>query len=181
MLTIGIYGIKDTNITDRPDYTHDHAITIMRNGSVISTVTLERYTGIKHDQKLEQFITEILDKYVLSYDEPIRFVSVNSFLGNAFVSTDGLFRIEPIEEPTIEKVLTPARVSWYRNGEFKNYEGWVMCHEFAHIAAALPFGVEFSQQQLLVHIDGGASDSSSSFWQMKIKKLQSLCMHLGMI
>ncbi|EKE00537.1 MAG: Carbamoyltransferase family protein [uncultured bacterium] len=173
MLTVGIYGIRDITITDRPSFVHDHSITFMRNGRVLSTIMLERYTGIKHDQRLGQFITEILDKWV-DVDEPVRFVSVNSFIGSAFVSDDGTFRIEPLEEPSIENILTPAKVLWFRNGKLKNYDGWVMCHEFAHIASALPFGVTFDDQQLLVHIDGGASKSACSFWQMDGKNPQLL-------
>ena len=42
---------------------------------------------------------------------------------------------------------------------------WTICHEFAHIAACLPFVGEFKENSLLVHIDGGAYDSASSVWQ----------------
>jgi len=170
MLTIGIYGIRDVNITNNsPNFVHDHSITFMRNGRVISTITLERYSGIKYDQRLEKFITNILNKWV-SIDEPVRFVAVNSFIGDSFVSDDGFFRIEPIEKLSIGKILTPARVLWFRDGKLKNYDGWIMCHEFAHIASALPFGLKFNEQQLLVHVDGGASSSSCSFWQINENK-----------
>jgi carbamoyltransferase len=163
VLTVGIYGICDAASS-----THDHAVTFMRNGRVLSTITLERYTGVKHDQRLGQFITRILEKWV-PRDELVRFVSVNSFAGDSFISDDETFSIEPIEEPSIANVLTPAKVMWQRNGRFFRYEGWVMCHEFAHVASSLPFGINFNEKQLLVHIDGGASRSACSFWRMKNK------------
>jgi carbamoyltransferase len=169
MLTVGIYGINDVHLTSTPNFVHDHAITFMRNGRVLSTVTLERYTDVKHDHRLGQFIGQILDKWI-EPDEPVRFVSVNSFVGDSLISDDGCFRIEPLEEPSIEKILTPARVLWYRKGKLKTYQGWIMCHEFAHIASILPFGVKFNEKQLLVHIDGGASRSACSFWQMDKEK-----------
>jgi carbamoyltransferase len=166
MITVGIYGIDDIKTNAFSTYTHDHAITVMKNGKVTDMIALERITGAKHDQRLGIYITDLLDQFI-PVGEDVRFVSVNSFLGSSFISQDGKFRIEPLETPTIQQIITPAQVKWYRNGKLCNYVGWIMCHEFAHIASALPFGVNFNEKQLLIHIDGGAFDSAASFWHIK--------------
>lgn len=81
MITVGLYGIPDTtHFDDKPTYTHDHGIAIMKNGRVITSIQLERYTGRKHDNHLPDVIGSLLKKYVDLNDE-IRLVSVNSFVG----------------------------------------------------------------------------------------------------
>jgi len=52
MLTVGLYGIKDTTHGSRPTYTHDHSVALMRDGRVEDVVSLERITRRKHDNRL---------------------------------------------------------------------------------------------------------------------------------
>ena len=95
----------------------------------------------------------------------MRFVSVNAFVGDGFVSADGNLRIEPAGEVALQEILTPARVRWYPDGLNRRAAGgFVMCHELAHVASLLPFVGRFEPDSLLVHIDGGASESACSFW-----------------
>ena len=62
MITIGLYGIPDTSLHgDIPVYTHDHSTTLMDDGSVIEHATLERITGLKHDNSLPYHFTKIFE------------------------------------------------------------------------------------------------------------------------
>lgn len=164
MITIGIYGIRDTTRSPLPMYTHDHGVAVMAEGRVQAVVELERWTGRKHDNRLDEVIGDLLAELAPQGKE-VRFVSVNTFVGDAFVSASGELRVEPAGNVDIPSILTPARVRWYPNGiEPRAATGFIMCHELAHIASILPFVGRFEPQSLLAHIDGGASDSACSFW-----------------
>ena len=165
MITVGLYGIPDTTHGPAATYTHDHGVAVMRDGQVLAAVELERWTGCKHDNRLPLFIHEILAALVPD-GEPVRFVSANSFAGSTFISADGNLRIEPDGKVEVGRILTPARVRWYPDGITpRPAEGWIICHEMAHLAALLPFVERFEEGALMVHVDGGASDSASSVWR----------------
>ena len=167
MITVGIYGIADTTHGRRPTYTHDHSIALMRDGRVLTVVQLERWTDRKHDNRMPAFIGELL-AHLVPADEEVRFVSVNAFVGNSFISLDGNLRIEPKREVGISGELVPAEVTWYPDGlRRRPAEGWVLCHEFAHLASLLPFIGRFEDGALAAHIDGGASRSACSFWTVR--------------
>jgi carbamoyltransferase len=172
MLTIGLYGIRDTTHGRRPTYTHDHGVALMRDGRVITVVELERWTGQKHDNRLHAHLPEILNALVPP-DEPVRFVSVNAFVGSSFITDDGNLRIEPRSEVTICDEPVPAEVTWYPDGLTRRHaDGWVVCHELAHVASLLPFVGAFEEGALAAHIDGGASRSSSTFWRVRSGRLR---------
>ena len=167
MITVGLYGIQDAGLGHRPTWTHDHSLAVMRDGLVQTVVQLERHTGVKHDNTLPWHVCDLLDRLVPA-DEPVRFVSVNSFAGNGFASADGRLRIEPDARVTVEDILMPARCMWLPDRlKRREAEAWIMCHEFAHVASILPFIGQFPDACLLVHIDGGASDSACSFWTVE--------------
>lgn len=167
MITVGLYGIADTTHGTRPTYTHDHGVAIMRGGRVLSVVQLERWTGRKHDNRLADHITDIL-KALLPPDEPVRFVSVNTFVGTSFISSDGNLRIEPKRAVGISAEPVPAEVMWFPDGlQRRPAEGWVLCHEAAHLASVLPFVGKFQEGAIAAHIDGGASKSACSFWRIQ--------------
>ncbi len=174
MITIGLYGIQDTTHGRRPTYTHDHGVAVMRGGRVLSVVQLERWTGRKHDNRLPEFIHEIL-KALVPPDEEVRFVSVNSFVGSSFIARDGNLRIEPRGEVGVSAELVPADVSWFPDGlRRRPAEGWVLCHEMAHLASLLPFVGRFEEGALAAHIDGGASRSAATFWSIREGRPQLL-------
>jgi len=167
MITVGLYGIQDTDPGTTPRYTHDHNLALMRDGRVLTVVQLERWTGRKFDNRLPLFIGEILDK-LLPPDEPVRFVSVNTFVGSSFISVDGRLRIEPKGEVGITADLVPAEVHWFPDGVTRRpAEGWVLCHEAAHLGSLLPFVGAFRDGALAAHVDGGASRSACSFWEVE--------------
>ncbi len=164
MLTVGIYGIRDTTHGQHATYTHDHGVAFMRDGRVERVVELERHTRRRHDNRLPRYLPELLAAHGAG-DGAVRFVSVNSFVGAAFGTDDGNLRIEPEGRVTIDARPVPARVHWFPDGITKREAtGEVLCHEFAHVASVLPFVGRFEAGSLLAHIDGGASDSACSFW-----------------
>ncbi len=171
MITIAFYGIKDIYhpFTSNHHYnaSHDHNITILKDGQLLYFIELERYTRIKHDCRLDEFLEEIIEKCVPNYqNEEIVLISVNSFLGNSFISKFGRIRIEPKCRIRVEDIISDASVQFYTNGlnRIESLKGFIMTHEFAHIATCLPFFGKFHPESLLVHIDGGAYESSSSVW-----------------
>ena len=175
MLTIGLYGIPDTTHGTMPTYTHDHGVALIRDGQVLTVAQLERHTGVKHDNRLPRFIGELITPY-LQPGEEVRFVSVNAFVGDGFISQDGNLRIEPTCEVGIPGILYPARCIWYPDGlQPRAAEAFILCHEFAHVASALPFFGGFEPGSLLVHIDGGASRSACSFWSWDGQRAE--CLH----
>ena len=97
-------------------------------------------------------------------------MSVNSFMGNAFSTVDGHLRIEPKEEINLTKdVMFRGRGVYYKGGHFNSLDesritSYIVPQEIAHIASLLPFTGKFENDSLLVHIDGGASDSNISVW-----------------
>lgn len=163
-MTIGLYGIRDTTHGAQPSHVHDHSLAVMREGRVQTVIPLERWTGRKHDNRMGDLLPALLDDLSL-VDEPVRFVSVNSFVGDSFQTSDGNLRIEPEGPVRIEPQLRPSRIRWYPDGlRPRAATAEMICHEFAHVASLLPFVGRFQENSLLVHIDGGASDSASSFW-----------------
>ena len=155
---IGIYGIPDDGMRFSPKgNTHDHGIaSVSKNGCNI--VELERFTRQKHDNTLPAHIMDILPK-LTDPKEDLAVTSVSSFLGTGFVSDDGRFSISPAHMK-ISDITKKTECTI----DGRNVEGRVMCQEFAHIASCLPFVGNFEENSMLVHIDGGATDSASSTW-----------------
>lgn len=162
MKTIGIFGIPDHSTGSSPRFTHDHCLTVMEKGKVLVSIELERITGVKHDNRLPLKLCGILER--LGIDDEVRYVSANSFIGSSFCTSDGRFRIEPIQKMQLSEILTEADVIVANESGVDHGDGHIICHEFAHIASVLPFVGEFLPNSLLVHIDGGASESACSFW-----------------
>lgn len=155
---IGVYGILDDGKRYSPKgNTHDHGIASIK-GDSCRMIELERYTRVKHDNRMPSYISELLPQISEKEDEPV-ITSVSSFLGSGFESDDGRFRIEP----RCSKISDIA-VSTECSFDGQSVEGKIMCQEFAHIASCLPFTGGFEENSLLVHIDGGATDSASSSW-----------------
>jgi carbamoyltransferase len=164
MMTIGLFGIQDTACSSSPIYTHDHGMAAMRDRRVVTVVELERHTGVKHDNRLREFLPGLLNEVVPEQEE-VTFVSCNHFVGDSFITHDGSLRIEPERRPNISSELVPARCLWYPDGRNRRHaKAWVIPHELAHLGTCLPFCRRFEPNSLLVHIDGGASRSASSFW-----------------
>ncbi|MEI6893866.1 MAG: carbamoyltransferase C-terminal domain-containing protein [Colwellia sp.] len=159
MLTIGLYGDADPLGQHR---SHDHGVAVMENGELIFSCELERFTGIKHDGRLNQYAEQLLEPW-LNSKEKIRWVLVNSFMSDQFTSENGLLQIEAKDKLFVEQVIIKV-----------NDTHSILTHEMAHIGTCLPFYGNFKPNSLLVHIDGGASNSSASAWYFDGREIQHL-------
>lgn len=154
---LAIYGIQDRYSHKFPGYTHDHNLSLLANGKIEKYLHLERYTRRKNDNRLPEFIEEILDNH-LNLEKEFEFVSVNSFVGNSFISKTGRLRIEP-NEPIIVNNKSQGAKGWFQKDPWKGFEPTchIISHELAHIFSCLPFFGDFKENSLLIHFDGGAS------------------------
>ncbi|MEJ6123596.1 hypothetical protein MT390_17280 [Vibrio sp. 2-Bac 85] len=159
MLTIGLYGAVDPLGLQR---SHDHSVAVMRDGKVLFCCELERVTGIKHDGRLDQYVESILQPW-LNSEEDIQWVLVNNFMSDQFSSAGGNVIFENNGNLPVEHI--------FRKLTDKQY---VLTHEMGHIAACLPFYGNFKANSLLIHIDGGASNSCASAWYFDGQKIQHL-------
>jgi carbamoyltransferase len=141
---------------------HDHGVAVMENGELIFSCELERFTGVKHDGRLNQYAEQILEPWINSNDD-IKWVLVNSFMSNQFTSEGGRLRIEGQDRLPVEQVLNKI-----------NDTHSILTHEMAHIGTCLPFYGNFKPNSLLVHIDGGASNSSASAWYFDGQEIMHL-------
>jgi len=171
MIVVGLYGIKDQPSLETEsgfaNVVHDHNITIVDNGRLVDFIQLERFSGIKHDSRLDQYIEEILRRYFKrNSGKKIILVSTNSFLGDNFVSINAKVRIETSSKIRVEDMMIPASANFSLGRKNKTFDvaGYIITHEMAHIGTHLPFFGKFKTNSLLIHIDGGASDSNSSVW-----------------
>lgn len=159
MLTIALYGDKDPLGQLR---SHDHSVAVMRNGKVLFCCELERFTGIKHDGRLNEYIETLLQPW-LNSEEAIQWVLVNSFMSDQFLSADGKITFESKEALPVEQMIRKL-----------NRDHYVLTHEIAHIATCLPFYGNFKPNSLLIHIDGGASNSCASAWYFDGQHIEHL-------
>ena len=152
-----MYGIPDDGSRYSPKgNTHDHGIASVSNG-VCRSIELERYSRVKHDNRLGRFINQLLP--LICGGQNASVTSVNSFLGSGFESHDGSFRLKGRNMRISDiSISTDCEI----NGQ--SVDAHIMCHEFAHIASCLPFIGSFDENSLLFHFDGGAFNSSSSVW-----------------
>ena len=168
MLTIGLYGIPDC---DDRHAAHDHGVSIMRDGLVLDSVELERFTGRKHDNRLGLYFKDLVSPW-LKKGEKVYFVQADSFVGGTFKSNDEQITISAPDDMSPEKIIMKSHLSTF--GVFSNIdaEAYTISHELAHIGTCLPFFGSFKDNSLLVHVDGGASKSSSSAWLYSNNKLE---------
>lgn len=162
--TLGIYGIQDQGTFPAPRWTHDHGVALFIDGRLEWALELERHTRRKHDNRLHLFLEQLIADGVLPLPERFRIVAVDSLAGRAFLSASGKWRIEgnyiPLPEGTN---LQPARAFV----GFEQVEAFHCFQELAHPASNLPFTGGFEDNSLLVHMDGGASQSNTSAFLYK--------------
>ncbi len=157
---IGLYGIQDRQDGPYPLETHDHAVCRTEGGRVMHHVSLERFTRRRHDNHLHAHIEEIAQRGILGRGEDAVIACADSFVGRAFVSSGGRWRIEA--PPATELATAPLRARGHVLG--RELETWIVPHELAHVGSSLPFVGGWDDGTLLVHIDGGASQSCCSAW-----------------
>ena len=156
---LGLYGIADRGRFPTPRWTHDHGLALVADGRVLWTLELERVTGVKHDNRLPDLLEQLVGDGVVELPDDFRVVCVDSLVGRAFVSRTGRWRIEG---DAVDLAAAPPLQRGRASIGTREIEAWHCCHELAHVGACLPFAGGFEDGTLLVHIDGGASQSNAS-------------------
>lgn len=176
--TLAIYGIKDRHNFKHPGFTHDHNLCLMQNGKIIQYLQLERFTRRKYDNRLDLFLEELIENKLLELPNEFDFVSVNSFVGNAFISSNGRIRFESSKNKNLTQELEKG-VAYYQNhlSEGKEMQAYNCPHELAHIGSCLPFFGEFKENSLLISFDGGSSISNFSAFHFTNGKFKLLEFH----
>ena len=176
--TLAIYAIKDRYSGKYPTYVHNHNLCLMQNGKVIQYLELERYTRRKYDNRLDLFIEELIDENLLNLPDDFDIISVNSFVGNQFISKNGRLRIETAP---FQKNITDMDKAycWFEKIQYKGKEinAYSISHELAHVFSNIPFFGMFKENSLLIHFDGGASLSNFSAFTFKKGKLDIVEAH----
>jgi carbamoyltransferase len=176
--TFAIFGIKDRFQSDYPGYVHEHNLCLMQDGRIVHYLQLERYTRRKYDNRLDVYIEELVDKGLLNLSDEFDIVSVNSFVGNSFISKTGRLRIDVIPFQKIDGESQKA-YAWFEENQFRGKEinAFSVSHELAHVFSNLPFHGMFNENSLLVHFDGGASLSNFSTFTFRNNRVESVEAH----
>jgi len=170
--TLAIYGIQDRDEYDHPLYVHDHNLCIMQNGRVREFLQMERVSRHKNDNKLHLKLTDLLrEKKLLTEDFDLVFV--DNVVGRSFINKQGNVRFEAPLSRILANDKEEGKCWWYG----REARAWVLNHELAHIFTCLPFYQNFKPNSLLVHFDGGASQSNFSAWLFRNNKLVKLSAH----
>jgi carbamoyltransferase len=176
--TLAIYGIKDRHKFKYPGYTHDHNLCLMEDGKILKYLQLERFTRRKYDNRLDLFLEELIENKHLELPEEFDFINVNSFVGNAFISSNGRIRFEASRNPNLSSDLEEG-FGYYQNQlwEGKEITSFNCPHELAHIGSCLPFFGKFKENSLLISFDGGSSVSNFSAFHFINGKVRILEYH----
>jgi len=171
--TLAIYGIQDRINSATPFYVHDHALTLMNKGEVVSHLTLERLTRKKHDNTIHEQLYALLKQEGLLKNTDYDLVFVDNVVGRCFISNCGRFRFEAPLNHTILANAEQGRCWWLD----KEKEAYALNHELAHVSACLPFYGVFKNNSLLVHFDGGGSLSNFSAFSYQNNTLKPIEHH----
>ncbi len=169
---IGCYFIPDINDDKYPSLIHDHNLAIYCCGRIETYLHQERISRIKYDASIGNTFEEISRELSLIPAKKNIFVFVDHEIGRASISRKGQIRLESTWKEGLENTLEPARLYWF--GEWP--EAYMLNHELAHLYSCIPFYGMFKENSLLVHFDGGASQSNFSAWTFlegKIKLVEA--------
>ncbi len=175
--TIAIYGIQDRHDFKYPGYTHDHSVCIMEDGVIKDYLHLERLTRRKYDNRMPLYIDDLIQNGSILVDQNTEFVFVNSFVGDAFISSSGNLRFEANFQEDFTTTIHKGRFHLQDHWEEQVFPGYSIAHELAHIGSCIPFFGAFKENSLLLHFDGGASLGNFSAIHYKNGKLVPLECH----
>ncbi len=170
--TLGIYGIQDINNSDTPILSHDHGVTVMQNGEILFNIQLERLDRNKHSSAMPQMLYTLLKEKKL-LDKNCNVVFVDNILGRSFINNIGNIRFEAPISKKIASNIEEGKLWWLNHSK----KAFILNHELAHLGSCLPFYGAFKENSLLVHFDGGASQSNFSAWIFKNGKIKNLEYH----
>jgi carbamoyltransferase len=176
--TLAIFGIKDRFIKERTAFVHDHNLCLMQDGKVLQYLQLERFSRRKYDNRLDEFIEDLIDGKLLNLPDDYDIVNVNVFVGNTFISKSGRLRVESNLQKGLKPNLDEAQ-AWfqYADWEGKEINAYECSHELAHIFSCLPFFGEFRENSLLVSFDGASSLCNFSAWHYMDGQIKPLEYH----
>lgn len=170
---IGCYSIPDISGTEYPSLIHDHNLAVLNDGEIITYIHHERISRKKYDSSIEKSLEGIARKTsLIPANSGDIFVFVDHEIGRACISEQGQIRIEAGWSKGLRELPEHANLYWF--GE--RPEAYVLNHELAHIYGCIPFYGMFKENSLLVHFDGGASQSNFSVWTYingKIKLIEA--------
>ncbi len=169
--TLGIYSVPDRGEYKWPGFTHDHSLCLMENGKIVTYLHLERYSRRKYDNRLHLYLDELAPR--LELPERFDVVSVNSFVGTAFLSPTGRYWFDSAT-PTRPVVGLRAGMGHW-NGQQAYFHG--IDHELAHVFSVTPFFPDIHENSLFVHFDGGATHGNFSAYLYRNGKLNKLECH----
>ncbi len=166
--TLAFYGIADRYQHPFPAYVHDHNLCVMHGGHITHYLHLERLTRRKYDNSLPDVLEGLIDTEladVMAQEPDI--VSVDSFVGRAFISRRGRLRIESQGAGSLP-ALQSARCWWQsQQWQGRSCSAYSLSHELAHVASVLPFAPPPEENALFVHFDGGASLGNFSVFRFE--------------
>ena len=156
--TLAFYGIKDRFAGKYPAVVHDHNACLMQEGKVLQYFQLERLSRRKYDNRLDQFLEDLVAEHKLVLPDEFDVVCVNDFVGSAFISRDGRFRFE-FNKPDSLNFNLHKGYGYFQSDENNGriVDSYLCQHEIAHICSCLPFFGNFKDNSLLVSLDGGSS------------------------
>jgi carbamoyltransferase len=172
-LTIGIYGIADTARLPYPAFVHDHNLSIFRNGALLQYLHLERITRRKYDNRLDEFLYDLLKSKKITTKPIPTLVFVDHIVGRSFCSFQGDIRFEAPLNETLSTSEETGKIRWLG----MEGTGYVISHELAHLFSCIPYYGMFKNNSLLIHFDGGASKSNFSAWKYINGQLELLEYH----
>jgi len=172
-LTLSIYGIQDVDNKDYPTMIHDHNICLFQQGEIKKYLQLERYTRNKYDNQLPRYLEDILRKENLAGKDDLDLIFVDGVVGSAFLNERGNIRFESRLNDDLSNDLVEGMGYWFG----KKVNAYSCPHELAHIYSSIPFFGMFKNNSLLIHFDGGASQSNFSAWFYDRGMLQQIEHH----
>lgn len=170
---IGCYSIPDITEENYPALIHDHNFAVSKNGYLETYIHLERLSRIKYDASLGNSLDGIARNCSLIPANSDMYVFVDHEIGRSSISKSGQIRLEANWKEKLDTGLEKARLYWF--GEWP--EAYILNHELAHLYSCIPFYGIFRENSLLVHFDGGASQSNFSAWTYKESRVQLVEAH----
>ncbi len=176
---LAVYGIKDRGTYPRPTFVHDHNMALLTGGKIEQYLHLERFSRLKHDNRLDEFIEDLLINDIFKLPRDFEVVFVNSFEANSFISKAGRVKFESAKlftnPPQLVENCFSRFTIWTWDG--KEVPAYMLSHELAHVFANMPFFGGLRDNSLLVHFDGGASVGNFSAFLYRDGQLQHIESH----
>jgi carbamoyltransferase len=158
-LTIGLHGVPDPSGRMR---IHDHGMAVLRDGRVVWASELERRSRVKHDGAMPDHVEAWLKPWLHDREE-VRLALVNGFLGARLESSGRRLRIDGAAKLSVADALVECDVTQSLvPGAPSERSPWRT--RVAHLGTCLAMFGQFRPNSLLVHVDGGASESNASAW-----------------